>query len=106
MRKNGSASIVLAALPAHFEDESLAWVAIAEEGVVSRTAAGCAACFARSLEGWHPPASGARSVALGAAAALVVQRLALARSEPVGVLALSSAGTPTEAAVRRCPAHA
>lgn len=85
------------------------WVAMGTRAdravVLARAEGGCPACFLKSLSELSSPPEGALSVAVGAAAALVFQRVVLGLSEPLEALTLGPDGSVSRDGLSRCPAH-
>ncbi len=98
----GPATVSLAALPARGPAE-LPEIAIGHDAVAFRLASACPACFDATAAALGADDTDADPVALGALAALLVQRVVLARSEQGGVVSLRDqlATLP----LTRCPAH-
>lgn len=100
---------VLGELPAAFPGDPphvcIGWAG-KDGAVLFRAAGGCEACFLATAAGLSNGPAGASSVALGALAALVVQRLALGwEDRALAGLALKPSGIIEELELARCADH-
>lgn len=87
LASQGPAVVALVALPARGE-AALPEVVVGHAAVAFRLATACPGCFDVTVAGLGADDSTGESVALGALAALVVQRIVLGRAEAGGVVTL------------------
>jgi hypothetical protein len=102
LASSGPATAALAALPAR-GGASLPEVVIGHEAVAFRLPKTCPACFDATVAGLGVDDSTGDSVALGALAALAVQRIVLGRAEEGGVVTLRAQLETSE--LVRCATH-